>query len=682
MASVLYYDPDPVWRETVRRDLAADGSVEVLTAATFREAVSLVRSGAVDAAAADPPENEVLPFVSTIGQLRGQVPVILFMPRGRAPTALDGMNGGADRFVEKREPAADQVPALANAVRAAIGRRRSERRLEERADHLEFLTRTALDFIGMEDGDDPYDYIARKVVEIVPGSMVAAQSLNEETGVMTVRAIAGPPADLAALDEELGRPMVGFEMAVAAIPVARAVIGCQTLTEGPTSAAQLFLNHISDEVGERLDERLSWGRAYIMGFSCRQGVLGNITIRLRRGADIENRELVEAFVGQASVALLRRVARQRLLESEARYRAVVESQHELICRFAPDGTHRFANEAYCRFFGLDPATVVGSRFTPAVPVGERDLIEAYFRSFSPDRPDGTLEYRVVDAAGSVRWLQWNDRAFFRPDGAVAGFQSVGRDVTERKQAEEALAALTAELEERVDTATAELRTAIRDIEAFSHHVSHDLRAPLRAIDGYLGILMARFGPELEPDAVAYVGRAREGVHRASLFLDGLLSLSRLSHLPLNLARIETDEIVRSMLDELLPGPGSEPVEVVVGPLPPCRADPEMLRHVFQNLLSNAVKFTKGRDPPRIEIEAREEGLETIYAVRDNGVGFPPEYAAQVFDEFTRFHDAREYEGSGIGLPLVRRIVERHGGRCWAETAPGEGSTFFFTLPAA
>jgi PAS domain S-box-containing protein len=682
VTSVLYYDPDPAWREAVGRDLALEAAVEILTAATFRDAISLARSGGVDAAAADPPGVEVIPFVSAVRQVRGPVPIVLFMPRERARDALDGMNSGADRFVEKREPAADRIGALANALRAGLGRRRSELGLEQRAEHLDLLSRTALEFIGMEDGDDIYDYIGRKLAEIVPGSMVGVASLDPEAEILTTRAVAGDPAELAALDEVLGGPFVGRELSIGSIPAAPVSFGCQGLVEGPSTTAALFFNQIPDELGARLDELFSWGRSYVMGFSCREGVLGNVTIRVRRGAEIENRELVEAFIGQASVALLRRVTRRRLLESEARYRAVVESQHELICRFRPDGTHLFANEAYCRFFGLDPATIAGSPFLPAVPQAERGALRDYFRGFSPGSPDGMIEHRVCLPDGTARWLHWSDRAFFDRDGRVEEFQSVGRDVTGRKEAEEALAALTAELEERVETATAELRVAIREIEAFSHHVSHDLRAPLRAIDGYLGILMARFGPDLDPDAVVLVGRAREGVLRAGRFLEGLLSLSRLTQQPLNLERVETAAIARAVLEELLPDPAARRVEVVVAPLPACRADPEMLRHVYENLLSNALKFTRTRDPAHIEVGGGDRGPESVYTVSDNGVGFPPEDASRIFDGFIRLHDRREYEGSGIGLPLVRRIVERHGGRCWAESTPGEGSTFFFTLPAA
>jgi len=682
MAAVLYYDPDPACRDGIGRALAVAAGVEVLTAGTIEEAYTLARGGSVEVVAADPPGNEVVPFVSTVREVLGPVPVILFLPPARALDALRGMNGGAHRFVEKRGPPADAVSDLANAVLAALAPGRGKHRPEARPEHLEFLSRTALDFIGLEDDEEIYRYIAGTLAEIIPGSAVAVCSLDPGTGILTTRAFAGEPADLAVLEEELGRPFVGIELVLGGMPAAQIAFACRALVEGPSTIRTLFFDQIPEEVGARIDERLSWGRSWVMGFSCREGVLGNIIVRLRRGSELENRELAEAFIGQASVALLRHVARQRLLESEARYRAVVESQQELVSRFRPGGIHHFANEAYCRFFGLDRETLRGSRFLPEMPGEDRVALCDFFSGFSPERPDGIIEHRVYLPDGTTRWVQWSSRAFFDRDGKLGEFQSVGRDVTGQKEAEIALAALTAELEARVEAATTELRSANREIEAFSYHVSHDLRGPLRAIDGYLGMLVSRFGSDLDPEAAGLVERAREVAVRAGRFLECLLALSSLSHQPLSVERVETASLVEDVLGDLLPDPGERRVEVVVGPLPPCRADPVLIRHVYENLVANSLKFTRDRDPARIEIGALAVDGQTVYTVRDNGVGFDSWEAPRVFDTFFRLHDTREYEGAGIGLSLVRRIVERHGGRVWADSVPGEGATFSFTIPAA
>ncbi|NLX49316.1 MAG: PAS domain S-box protein [Methanospirillum sp.] len=371
-----------------------------------------------------------------------------------------------------------------------------------------------------------------------------------------------------------------------------------------------------------------------------------------------------------------------LRESEAKYRALIETNVDFIWEIDTGWRFTYCSPQIERLWGIRPGEMVGRTPFDLLPSGMRESTASTFAEIAADgRPFFGLEMGSTDGRGRPVALELSGVPFFSGDGALLGYRGVTRDVTGRKETEEALAALMAELEERVKARTAELATANRDLEAFSHHVSHDLRAPLRVIDGYLGLLLARFGPELDPDAVVLVGKARAGAVRAGLFLESLLSLAYNSHRFLEAEVVEPGPIVRDVLQELMPVDGDRRIEVTIDPLPPCRGDPEMLRHVWLNLLSNAVKFTRGRDPARIEVGGGGEN-EIVYSVRDNGVGFPSEEVSRVFDNFARFHNACEYEGSGIGLPLVRRIVERHGGRCWAESTPGVGSTFFFTLPAA
>ncbi len=693
MLSVLYYDRDPAWRRQAERWLARDGSIEVVPAGTFDEAVVLFRERVYDVVVAAPLEEEVLSLLSFIRPEERAVPFFLLMEPGHEAVVIKALNSGADRYVEKSGDPAERLGTLAGTIEETVVREQESVTLQRRNEELEFLSKTAMDFIRMEDDADIYHYIIEQVHGLAHGLYECIMLFDRDSRRFIIQdfivddSVAGIP------EEELGRDPVGMSFPLDRVPSAEAVLGCDRLVEVVTSLYQGMFMTVPKEVCDRLEERLDAGKYHTMGFNCRDGLYGVLTIAVRKGGELPHRGLIEAFIRQASVALLRHHVRGRLKESEARYRAVVESQEELICRFAPDGTHRFANEAYCRFFGLDPETVAGSRFRPDVPEDERDALRAYFARFSPASPAGTFEHRVRRSDGAIRWLQWHDRAFFDTDGALVEYQSVGRDVTERKEAEEALAALTAGLERRVEERTAELRTANselearslelrvanRNLEAFSHQVSHDLRAPLRAIDGNLGILMLQYGSDLPSDAIALVGRARGGVSRAARFIEGLLSLSRLSHQPLALERVETEELVRAVIAELLAVPDGRTVEVAIGPLPPCRADTEMLRHVFQNLLSNAFKFTRTRDPAEVEISAKTDGGETVFTVSDNGVGFPPEHAARLFDDFARFHDAREYEGWGIGLPLVRRIVERHGGRVWAEGAVDRGAAVSFTL---
>ncbi len=235
------------------------------------------------------------------------------------------------------------------------------------------------------------------------------------------------------------------------------------------------------------------------------------------------------------------------------------------------------------------------------------------------------------------------------------------------------------LEERVAERTAALEVANRELEAFTYSVSHDLRAPLRAIDGFTRVLEEEYAGELPLQGQHYLRRVRQAVAEMNALIDDLLCLSRVSRQALRQQRVEPALLVQDVLGSLQKEMEGRRFEIEIGPLPPCQGDPLLLRQVWWNLLSNAIKFTRKRDPARIVIGAREEGGQTVYFVQDNGVGFDPRYGERLFRVFERLHPADEYEGTGVGLAIVRRIVERHGGRVWAEGEVDQGATFSFTL---
>lgn len=236
-----------------------------------------------------------------------------------------------------------------------------------------------------------------------------------------------------------------------------------------------------------------------------------------------------------------------------------------------------------------------------------------------------------------------------------------------------------DLEARVAERTAALEAANRELEAFTYSVSHDLRAPLRAIDGFTRAIEEEYAAQLPPQGQYYLRRVRQAVVEMNALIDDLLALSRVSRQAVRRERVEPAALVQEVLGALQKEMEGRRVEIAIGALSPCWGDPVLLRQVWWNLLSNALKFTRKRDPARIEVGAREEGTEVIYFVRDNGVGFDPRYTDRLFRVFERLHPADEYEGTGVGLAIVRRIVERHGGRVWAEGAVDRGATFYFAL---
>jgi signal transduction histidine kinase/CHASE3 domain sensor protein len=254
--------------------------------------------------------------------------------------------------------------------------------------------------------------------------------------------------------------------------------------------------------------------------------------------------------------------------------------------------------------------------------------------------------------------------------------------------------LNEELEQRVLDRTAQLEAANKELDSFSYSVSHDLRAPLRAIDGFSRIVIDDYSAPLAPEGKAYLQKVRDNTRQMGMLVDDLLAFARLGRQALTKHTVDTDKIVRRCLEEMAKEVQGRKVEIVIGDLPACRADSILLKQVWTNLLSNALKYTRKQELARIEIGCRTEprlaadgqpsapggaDSELVYFVKDNGAGFDMKYIGKLFGVFQRLHRAADYEGTGVGLAIVQRIVQRHGGRIWADAKPNQGATFYFTL---
>jgi light-regulated signal transduction histidine kinase (bacteriophytochrome) len=242
--------------------------------------------------------------------------------------------------------------------------------------------------------------------------------------------------------------------------------------------------------------------------------------------------------------------------------------------------------------------------------------------------------------------------------------------------------LNSELEQRVQERTAQLEMMVKELEAFTYSISDDMRGPLRAIDGFSRVLMEEYAPKMDAEGKRLLNIIRSNAQCMSELIDGLLTFSRLGRQPLDQTDINMEDLAKSTFDELQAANKGRRVLLELQALPPAFGDPNMIRQVFYNLLSNAFKFTRPRANASIEIGFQDGGSQHTYYVRDNGIGFDMQYSPKLFGVFQRLHTVDDFEGAGVGLALVHRIVLRHGGRVWGEAKVNQGATFYFSLPKA
>jgi PAS domain S-box-containing protein len=369
-----------------------------------------------------------------------------------------------------------------------------------------------------------------------------------------------------------------------------------------------------------------------------------------------------------------RLAMEKLAHEEAQYRLLADHSTDMITRTLPDTTLTYVSPSSISLLGYTPEELLG---TVSVQLLHPDDLPRDRPSREEQRSDHLqTQFRLRQKDGSYLWAEATVRYIYNEDGTLRERLSVTRDISKRKEAEDRANTLNAQLMAQA----AKLQAANSELEAFTYSVSHDLRAPLRAMDGFSKMLGEKYREQIPDEARRYLDRIRVNAVQMGALIDDLLSLSRVSKRALETHECAMEPIARMAFQEAASGQDVQAVNFIVGDLPSCEGDSGLLKQVFVNLLANAVKFTRNRPNPTIEVgvNGQEQGS-PVYFVRDNGVGFDMQYADKIFGVFQRLHDSRQYEGTGVGLAIVYRIISRHNGRIWVNSAPGEGTTFYFTV---
>lgn len=370
----------------------------------------------------------------------------------------------------------------------------------------------------------------------------------------------------------------------------------------------------------------------------------------------------------------RKEAEKRLAQSEARNRALVEAIPDFMFLQNRDLVYLDYHATNKQDLRFPPEEFMGKSMTAIMPSDYLEIALPLCQRVFDTGESQSMEYsRPV--RGELRHFE--ARMVRCGDDQLL---TIVRDITDLKRAENAIRELNEQLERRVKERTASLEEAYRELEAFSYSVSHDLRTPLRAIDGYARMLIEDYSKALPAEAAELLEEVGSSARHMGRLIDGVLAISRLGRRQIETEPIDLGEIVAAAIRDVQIERVHAATRIDVGPLPRGMGEPILLRQAFVNLLSNAIKFSAPAEKPRVEIGTVQSDQGPAVFIRDNGVGFDPRHSDKLFGVFQRLHTVREFPGTGVGLAIVQRIVQRQGGRVWAESNLGQGATFWIWLP--
>ncbi len=436
----------------------------------------------------------------------------------------------------------------------------------------------------------------------------------------------------------------------------------------PVSISRLLLDEIIAAERAHLTER-----AAAEHDSLRQLVIAALLLLFATGA------IFYLFSRRIARDLNREQAMMHVAErNEAFLESVIENLPDMVfVKDARDLSFIRINAAGERLIGLSRKDLIGKTDFDFWPAAEAEFFVRIDREVLLQREVVEIAEETLHTRSGERLLRTKKVPILNSQGEPLYLLGISEDITGTKEAERRILQLNAHLQAR----TLELEAANNELESFTYSVSHDLRTPLRAIGSFSQLLEMEHGPTLNAEAQRYVSIIADGTRRMSALIDDLLMFARLGRQALGESLIDMRTVAADAAREVLDAHSETGVRIEWGDLPGAYGDASMIRQVWNNLIGNAVKYSARSDAPLIQVSAQRKGNQVIYCVRDNGVGFDMKYYSKLFGVFQRLHSKDEFPGTGVGLAIVQRVVTRHGGRVWANSAPAAGATFFFTLQA-
>lgn len=376
-----------------------------------------------------------------------------------------------------------------------------------------------------------------------------------------------------------------------------------------------------------------------------------------------------------TIEMERTEALQELQNSKTRYQAILENQTEFICRFLPEGKPTFLNQTFLDYLAAQDIDLIDFNFEEFMG-SENSTFPLLLTELSVEAPFMTYTHQWTSADSTVKWEHWNCRAIYDAQSKLMEYQAVGQDITERKIAELELEKTNTYLEEIASN----LKRSNEDLRQFAYAASHDLQEPIRMISSYLQLIERRYKDKLDAEAIEFIDYAVSGAKRMQTLINDLLAYSRVNTQQKPMSETDLNDLLEIVLHTLKAKIKETGAYIKVNDLPKVTIDTPQFIRLFQNLIENALKFKNTHSSPVIQIFAKDKETHWEIGVKDNGIGIESEFAEKIFVIFQRLHTRQEYPGTGIGLAVCKKIVERHNGTIWIESELEKGTTFYFSLP--